>query len=137
MRTYAEVKSVDASGRCTVWVRRSSACSGSCASCGGCAGGAVTASAENLCGARVGEIVEVEGDTKKLLGGAAVLYLIPALLGIALMLVGYASFGEVGAGVGLAAGLGLGIGGAAIVSRRRKTRNMLRAVRVITSYDQL
>lgn len=135
MRTYAEVKSVDANGRCTVWVRRSSACSGSCASCGGCAGGAVTASAENLCGARPGELVEVEGDTKTLLGGAAVLYLIPAVLGIALMLVGYALGGEVGAGIGLAAGLAAGIGAAATVSRRRKTRNMLRVVRVVENLE--
>lgn len=132
MRTYAEVKSVDKSGHCTVWVRRSSACSGSCASCGGCEGGAVTAEAENLCGAKPGELVEVEGDTKKLLGGAAILYLLPALLGIALMLVGYGVFGETGAGVGLAIGLFAGLAAAAIVSRRRRTRHLLRAVRVVS-----
>lgn len=64
-------------------VQRQSACGHDCKSCGGCTGasaGRITVCAVNRIGAKPGDKVLVLGDTKQVLGSAALVYLFPLTL---------------------------------------------------------
>ena len=83
MTQIATVKRLVGSGSAEVQVRRPSACGHDCKSCGGCGPDTmtrITAIAENAPGARPGDTVRVESESRKVLGLAAVLYLMPLVL---------------------------------------------------------
>ena len=84
--------------RVEVRVKRVSACSHDCDSCAGCGSmvhvGDLTAVAQDLLGARVGQQVTVESSTSQTLGLAAALYLLPFVaLFVAYLLMADASEG--------------------------------------------
>ena len=73
-----------------VQYHRPTACQGDCSKCaGGCGSMAaqeeIVVSAQNLIGARVGDAVYIEGETKKVAWAILLVYVIP----VALFLVGY------------------------------------------------
>lgn len=123
MTQIATVKRLIGTDQAEVQVRRPSACGHDCKSCGGCGPDSVTritAIAENIPGARPGDTVRVESESRKVLGLAAVLYLMP----IVLLFVGYfiaSGLMEQGEGESLLAGLALMVVGFAfdwLVDRR-------------------
>ena len=64
-------------------VRRASACGENCAHCkGGCAPTTVETEAKNTAGARTGDVVKIETDTKAVVRAALVLYFVPCVLAI-------------------------------------------------------
>ena len=64
----------------TVRVNRESACGGNCASCSaGCQSGKITVTAENRAGAVTGDKVIIEMPSQKILGAAALVYILPIL----------------------------------------------------------
>ncbi len=91
MITKAKVVSVDGDVA-TVVARRTSACDGCHKSSEGCSvcslmgeGSEITARAENRVGAKVGDTVEIESESKKVLFYGALVFLFPLVL----MLAGY------------------------------------------------
>ena len=101
MEQLVRIKETYDDGTALVIRIRESACSGDCHKCSGC--GAVQQTvllrAVNAIGARPGELVTVEADSKPVLTGAAVLYLLP----LALFFAGYLT-GELLWGNGAPAG---------------------------------
>lgn len=69
---------------------RESACSGDCHKCSGCGAAKQTLffTAENCIGAQVGDTVIVQSPSKPVLAAAAIFYLIPTVMFIAMYLVG-------------------------------------------------
>lgn len=108
MQQIVEVKRDLGGGFAEVLLERQSACSGDCHHCSGC--GAVRETllvrARNPIGARVGEKVVVESDTRSILTSAAVLYLVPILL----FFLGYALGVKISAAPGLLGGAGFVLG---------------------------
>lgn len=108
MTQIATVKRLLGADKAEVQVRRPSACGHDCKSCGGCGPDTmtqVTATAENEPGARPGDTVRIESESHKVLGLAAVLYLLP----IVLLFVGYfIASGPMGRGEGASLAIGLG-----------------------------
>lgn len=104
MEQLARVKEIYDDGTALVIRVRESACSGDCHKCSGC--GAVQQTmllqAVNAIGAKPGELVTVEADSKPVLAGAAVLYLLPLVLFFAGYLAGELLWGN-GALTGCAA----------------------------------
>ncbi len=91
MITKATVVSLDGD-IATVMAKRTSACDGCHKSAEGCSvcsligsGGEMTAKAQNHIGAKVGDEVEIESDSKRVLFYGAIVFLFP----LALMLAGY------------------------------------------------
>lgn len=82
MTQIATVKRLIGESQAEVLVRRQSACGHSCETCGGCPESAaqVTAVADNVLGARPGDTVRVESESRRVLGMAGALYLLPFLL---------------------------------------------------------
>lgn len=87
MTQIATVEKLLASGLAEVVVPRQSACAHDCSECAGCGstGAPVHAQAQNPIGAQPGQRVVLESSTKKLLGIAGLVYLVP----LALFLLGY------------------------------------------------
>ena len=88
MTQIATVKCLVGQNQAEVLVQRQSACGHSCESCGGCgpeSAARVTAVADNELGARPGDTVRVESESRRVLGMAVALYLVPFLL----LFVGY------------------------------------------------
>lgn len=108
-------------GRALVSVERSTACGGNCGGCEACVfDSKLLVEAENAICARPGERVVLESETKRVLGAALLVYMLP----VALFFIGYA----VGAALALTQGLcvltsllGAAAGGALVVffGRRR------------------
>ena len=69
-------------GMATISVERESACGHDCGSCAGCGmqSARIIADAENSLGAKVGDMVEVESETAKVLKIAGVVYILPLVL---------------------------------------------------------
>lgn len=66
-----------------ITVNRVSACGENCAHCkGGCTPSSVTVRVENPVGAKIGDRVKIETDTKKVLFASFVLYILPVLFTI-------------------------------------------------------
>ena len=104
----AKVIRVLEDGRAEVSVKRQSACGHDCAKCGGgCAELAVmptvTVRAENPIRAMAGDMVTVESASKRILGAAVMVYLVPLILFFA----GYFLGAAAGAGEGGAVVVGL------------------------------
>lgn len=122
----AKVLSILDDGRAMVTVKRQSACGHDCSKCGGgCAELAVlptvTVKAENLAHAVVGDTVTVASSSKKILGAAVLVYMVPLVL----FLLGYCVAGAMGLGGGVCAAIGIGgfvIGGLGAVLHDRHTR---------------
>ncbi len=108
-------------------VRRKSACGHACAKCGGCGGletQVLYVTARNRANASVGDRVLIEGETKRLLSMAGIMYLMP----VALFFLGYVCGALSGFGDGassLFGGLGffLGIFAAFLYSRNMKNKS--------------
>ena len=107
MTQIATVKRLVGADQAEVLVRRQSACGHSCESCGGCrleSAARVTAMADNTLGARPGDVVQVESESRRVLGMAVALYLVPFLLLFAGYLVATGPLG-LGESAGFAVGL--------------------------------
>lgn len=112
-------------GYAEVFLERQSACSGDCHRCGGC--GAVRETlfvrARNPIGARPGDRVTVETDTKSILVSALIVYMVPLLLFFS----GYFLGAAAGILPGLSGGLGFVLGVVPVLlwnrhlERRRET----------------
>ena len=87
MTQIATVEKLLPGGYAEISVPRKTACGHDCEECAGCGmtGAAIRARAKNDPGAAVGQKVVVESSTKKLLGVAALVYLLP----VAGFLLGY------------------------------------------------
>lgn len=131
MTQIATVNRLFGADKAEVQVRRPSACGHDCKSCGGCGPDTmtqVTAVAENEVGARPGDTVRVESESRTVLGLAAVLYLMP----IVLLFVGYfiaSGLLEFSEGGSLLIGLGFmaaGFAGNRLVDRRLRSNRAVR-----------
>ena len=132
MEQLVRIKETYDDGTALVILLRESACSGDCHKCSGC--GAVRQTmllqANNAIGAKPGELVTMESDSKPVLAGAAVLYLLPLALFFGGYLIGELLWGN-GALAGCAAFV-LSIALAVIYDRRvEKKQNR---VYTITGY---
>ena len=113
MEQLVRVKETYDDGTAMVIHVRESACSGDCHKCSGCGAAkeAVLFTADNLIGARRGDLVKVESDTGTVLKAAVVLYVLPLVL----FFLGY-YLGELsGIGGALIACLGFVLGVAIVV----------------------
>ena len=109
MQQVAEVKRDLGGGCAEVFVLRKSACSGDCHQCSGCGAikQTVFVKARNLIGAKPGDRVLIESDTKSVLASVLIVYLPPMFLFFAGYFIGEAIHflpGLLGT-IGFAAGL--------------------------------
>ena len=83
------IREVLGNGFARVRITQRTACGHSCEDCGGCAAGSreLTVEARNPLEARRGEIVTVSSQTRKVLGAAALVYVLPPALMLACALV--------------------------------------------------
>ena len=128
MTQIATVQRIIDSKYAVISVPRKSACGHDCEECAGCgvSGAAVHAKAINSVGAKVGQKVVVQSDTKKMLRIVALVYLIPVVL----FLAGYLVPALMGASVALQYTLALvgffaGIAGAICYDRYLRARGGL------------
>ena len=78
MRTEGIVKKLDGNLAVVSVIRRDS-CGGNCSSCGGCGKKEAVTYAENRINAGVGDRVRLESDSKRVLGVAFLLYILPVI----------------------------------------------------------
>ena len=100
------IKKVLPDGMAEIEVTRRSACGHDCAKCGGCGGletQTLYVKARNTAGAGVGERVLIEGETRRVLGLAALAYALPVVM----FFVGLVLGGLTGRGEGVAALVGI------------------------------
>lgn len=128
MTQIATVEKLLVSGFAEIVVPRQSACAHECSECAGCGstGAVVHAQARNPINAQPGQKVVVESSTKKLLGIAGLVYLVP----LAMFLLGYAlgAFAGLNGGVRYvpaAIGFAAGVMAALIYDRRIRKRGGL------------
>lgn len=111
-RTHAEIE-----------VQRKSACGHDCASCGGCGAPLerIQAVAINSVGAKVGDMVTVEGENKQIMRMAAIVYTLPlALFFVFFIVASLCGLGEGAAGaIGCA---GILVGAAAAVAYNKHVK---------------
>lgn len=90
MEQLVKVQKLNPDGTAQVQMIRQSACSGDCHQCSGCGAAQQTLAftARNAIGAEPGDLVVVRSASGPVLAGAAVLYMLPLVLFIALYLVG-------------------------------------------------
>jgi sigma-E factor negative regulatory protein RseC len=116
---------------------RASACSGDCHECaGGCTAAKETMiiEADNPIGARVGDFVRMESDTKSVMAAVAVMYVLPLVLFFA----GYALGAWMGISGGLAGSLGFILGLLiAIAEDRRQQKNQTTVYTLVGYADRL
>lgn len=79
MTTYGKIKEIEGD-IATVEVFKESACTGKCEDCAGCKISPVTAKAKNEIKANIGDIVEIYASSKKVMGLAFSVYVLPVLL---------------------------------------------------------
>lgn len=87
MQQFAVVKKLLADNKAELQIQRQTACGHDCSNCGGCGeivSKPICITADNTIGAQIGEVVRIEGSTKKVLGLAAVVYVVPFVLFFAL-----------------------------------------------------
>lgn len=122
MEQQAMVKQVYENGTALIVVKRKSACAGDCDSCHGCAHPEtyLELTVRNPVGARAGDVVKVTSESRRILGLAALLYLMPVVLMITAYIIAPGSEGVriLCALLGLFAGLGLCVA----VSRRMREK---------------
>lgn len=111
MQQKAIVKELIPHGGAIVAVERRSACSGDCDSCHGCAHQTeiVMVTAHNDAGAKLGDVVRVESESKRVLGLALLLYIMPMLLMIGGYLLPFVhgNWKVLASFIGLAVGIGI------------------------------
>ena len=132
MEQLVRVKQTFDDGTALVIRIRESACSGDCHKCSGCGAAkeAVLFTAQNLIGARRGDLVKVESDTGTVLKAAVVLYVIPLVL----FFLGYYLGSLLGNLGGLVACLGFVLGVALVVIYDRKVVKKSDIGYTITAY---
>ena len=125
MEQRVKVRSVREDGTAQVVLVRESACSGDCHKCSGCGAAKETLlfDAVDTLGVKPGDVVIVKAQTGPVLGGAAVLYMVPLVL----FFVGYFlgelwAIGPWGGGIGFAAGIVLTVFYDRKVAARKKTQ---------------
>lgn len=127
MTQIATVKRLLSGQMAEVEVVRRGACAHDCAKCGGCDGMAnqtIVVTARNAAGAAVGDRVTIEGESRKVLGYAALVYALPLVL----FFIGYAlaalpKLGGAVSALGGAAGFVIGVLLAVWYSRRLKAES--------------
>ncbi len=126
MEQLVRVQRTFADGSAMVVHLRQSACSGDCHKCSGCGAASETIllTADNLIGAKEGDLVTVRSDSRPVLKAAAVLYVVPVVLFFLGYLLGEMRWAQ-GALTGclaFAAGIGLAVVYDRLVVRKEKTR---------------
>lgn len=127
MTQQGTIKKILPGGMAEIEVVRRSACGHDCAKCGGCGGletQTLYVTARNRAQAQVGERVLIEGETRKVLGLAVLVYMLP----IALFFLSYALGAVLGLSEGLSslcgcAGFSAGILAAVLYSRKMRKKN--------------
>lgn len=132
MEQLAQIKQVCEDGMAVASVVRQSACSGDCHQCSGC--GAVRETIEiravNTIGAKIGDMVIVSSDSRPVLAGAAMLYLLP----LALFFAGYLAGQQLGVPGALAGGIAFLLGMTGAVAYDRLVAKKQNQVYTITGY---
>ena len=109
-----------------VRVKRVSACGGNCVSCGAsCGGGEIVVTAQNNAGANVGDMVEIEMPSTKILGAPPWVYIVPGIF----FIIGYMIFDKLFATEPWAILGGFGMMAAVyvvIIMQNRKNKNKYR-----------
>lgn len=126
MTQIATVERILDPSHAEISVPRKSACGHDCEECAGCgvSGASVYARAKNPIGARPGQKVVVESDTKNMLGIVSLVYLVPVVL----FFVGYFAAGtlpEVWRCITAALAFAVGVGLAVVYDRQLKKRGGL------------
>ncbi|MBR5479625.1 MAG: SoxR reducing system RseC family protein [Clostridia bacterium] len=82
MRQTGKIIAILQNGKAQVSIKRASACGHDCTSCGACGAQAkpIVTEVVNNVGAKVGDSVEIESKTSRILGLACVVYMIPLVL---------------------------------------------------------
>lgn len=82
MRQTGKVIELLQNGEARVSIKRASACGHDCTSCGACGAQAkpIVTEVVNTVGAKVGDTVEIESKTARILGLACVVYIVPLVL---------------------------------------------------------
>ena len=130
MKQVALVHSIENEKIAVVEVLRKSACSGDCHSCKGCSGHhpeqAIRVRAENVAGAKPGDRVWVESETKEVFTSIGIAYILPILLMIGFYFSPLGSEGlQILSSLG---GFSLGVGICWLYARRLGQRNTVPAV---------
>ncbi len=130
MKQIALVHSIENEHTAIIEVMRKSACSGDCHSCKGCSGHhpeqAIRVRAENSIGAKVGERVWVESETKEVFTSIGIAYILPVLLMIGFYFIPFGSEGlKILSSMG---GFGLGVFICWLYSRSLAKKGTVRAV---------
>ena len=86
MITEGIVKKLDGNLAVVSVIRRDS-CGGNCSSCGGCEKKEAVTYAENRINAGVGDRVRLESDSKRVLGVAFLLYILPVIVFVAVYVI--------------------------------------------------
>lgn len=122
----AKVLSVQDNGIAEILVERESACGHDCGSCAGCGlrAAPIKTYARNTKGACVGDTVEIESESRKVLFFAGAVYLLPLILFFAAYFIVYAISGlDASAMTAGAIGFVLGIAGAVLLNHREAEKN--------------
>ena len=82
MEQIVRVRKVLPDGKAEVFLVRESACSGDCHKCSGCGAAkeTVIVTAENPIGAKTGDFVNLQTDSRQILGMAMLVYMLPLVL---------------------------------------------------------
>lgn len=127
-------------GQAKVEVKRLSGCSGTCKSCSGCDTPSLIVNLENTIGAKIGDLVEIKGQSNTILKYTFLIYMIPFIM-LVLGLVGginifksmgYANYEFYGFLSGIVSLL-LSFGILKLVdnSAKNKTKSMMKIVKII------
>ena len=130
MKQVALVHSIENESIAVIEVLRKSACSGDCHSCKGCSGHhpeqAIRVRAENAVGAKPGDRVWVESETKEVFASIGIAYILPILLMIGFYFIPFGSEGlQILSSLG---GFSLGVFICWLYARRLGQKNAVRAV---------
>lgn len=142
MTQEALVQNVYQNGTAKILINRQTACGHDCSKCAGCTfaeSQKLLVDAVNQAGAKPGDLVLVETETKSVLGAAVLLYLVPIIL----FFVGYGICSAVGlsyvlscvmGGVGFAIGLIVAILSSRILKKNRKLESVITSIRRPSRY---
>lgn len=124
MQQRAVVKKLLPNNMAEIEVQRQGACSHDCSKCGGCSTTDVRVSAQafNGAGAKVGDWVTIEGETKRVLGLAAIVYVIPLVLFFVFYAAAAVTFLSSFAGLVGCAGFAAGIAGAVFYNKHMQKK---------------
>ena len=130
MKQVALVHSIENDQIAVIEVLRKSACSGDCHSCKGCSGHhpeqAIRVRAENPSGAKEGDRVWVESETKEVFTSIGIAYILPILLMIGFYFIPLGSEGlQI---LSSLVGFALGVGICWLYARRLGQKKTVRAV---------